>query len=176
ILGVSAHASSCPSGSRAPARTRVPPRSMPTTARIWQLPFDGAGDEAADNIALEEQGKEQGRQRGEHTAGHHRRNVYSITAGELGNGDGNRLGLNRAGEDEGKKELVPGQEEGKDGGRDEAGGGDGQNDPEEGAQPGRAVDGGRIFQLAGHRLKKGGQHPDGKGQSEAEVGNDQGDA
>ena len=41
--------------------------------------------------------------------------------------------------------------------------------------PGRGcpVDQGRFFQFAGHRLEEVGQHPDGEGEGEREVGNDE---
>jgi len=73
----------------------------------------------------------------------------------------------------GEEQLAPGGHEGKDGSGSDPRCRQGHDDPEQGAEPGRAVDHGTLLQLARDTLEVTHQHPDREWHGEGEVGIDQ---
>ncbi len=71
-------------------------------------PFDCSGGQAADDITREDQREEHRRNSCQHTTGHHTADIDHVAPGELGDRHRHRLGSHRAGEDQGKEELIPG--------------------------------------------------------------------
>lgn len=103
----------------------------PAQPRLLRLPFHGSGRHAADDVALEEEGQNDRRESHQNATGHHARNVDGVAADEFGNRYRRSLGVERAGEDQGVEEFIPGEQEGEHGGGDQARHGDGHDDFEQ---------------------------------------------
>src|SRR5438128_4750705 len=124
-----------------------------------RLPLDGARESG--DVVLDEEGVDEGDwDRAQESAGHERAPVEDVAAHELGeDSDRNRLLLRRREEDESVEELVPGQSEREDSGRENSGDGEREADADHGLDPARPVDPRAILDLPRNGLEIAHQQP-----------------
>src|SRR5262249_49756907 len=140
---------------------------------LWGSPFHGAR-QARDVVLDEERIDDRDWDRAEQGAGHQLTPEIDVAADQLGDHpDRNGLLLGRREEDQGVDELVPGQGEREDPGRQDAGNGDREDDPYHRPEPGGPVDAGALLQLLGDRLEIAHQQPRGERDQERRIREDQ---
>src|SRR2546427_676535 len=135
--------------------------------------FHGPGE--AGDIVLDEEGIDEGhRNRAQERPRHERAPEEDVAPDQLGDDpDRDRLLLRGGEEDEGVDELVPGQREGEDSGREDAGRGDRKDDLDHGPQPRGPVDARALLQLFRDRLEVSHHQPRAKRDEERRIGQDQ---
>src|SRR6266498_98782 len=135
--------------------------------------FHGPGE--AGDIVLDEEGvNESDRDRAQQRPRHERAPEEDVAPDELGDdADRDRLLLRGGEEDEGVDELVPGQREGEDSGRQDAGCGDRKDDLDHGPQPRGPVDARALLQLFRDRLEVPHHQPRAKRDEEGRIGQDE---
>src|SRR5919106_5975034 len=139
----------------------------------WGSALHGAG-QPRDVVLDEERIDDRDRDRAEQGAGHQLTPEVDVAAYQLRHhADRHRLLLRRREKDEGVDELVPGQGEREDPGRQDARHRDGEDDADHGAEPAGAVDAGALLELLGDRLEVAHQQPGTEGDQEGRIGEDQ---
>src|SRR2546425_4241902 len=140
---------------------RIPGVGCPRA--LWASALHGAG-QPRDVVFDEERVDQRHRDRAQQGAGHELPPEVDVAADQLGDdADGHGLLLGRGQEHERVDELVPGQREGEDPRRQDAGDGDREDDADHGAEAGGAVDARALLQLLGDRLEVPHQEPGAEG-------------
>src|SRR5213593_1138334 len=135
--------------------------------------FHGPGE--AGDIVLDEEGVDEShRDRAQQRPRHERAPEEDVAPDQLGDdADRHRLLLRGGEEDERVDELVPGQREGENSRRQDAGRGDRENDLDHGPHPRGPVDARALFQLFRDRLEVSHHQPRAKRDEECRIGQDQ---
>src|ERR1700675_1043283 len=125
--------------------------------------LDRADGETGDESVEEQIVQERDGETGDETGSHERAPVVDIAANQKDR-DARSNDLGRFGRDEGESvdKFLGHQGEGKDYDCENAGGGDGDHQFEEGAKASEAVDHGGVLQFTGNRFEKPHEKPDGK--------------
>src|SRR5215510_10087605 len=151
-----------------------PPRpgilAQPDGRGYLGLSLDGAGESR--DVILDEERVDDGHGDGaEQGARHELSPEVDVAADQLGDhAHGHRFLLRRGEEDQGVDELVPGQGEGEDPRGEDAGNGDGEDEPDHGPEARGAVDARALLELLGNGLEVAHEEPRAKGDKEGRIG------
>src|ERR1700730_14241923 len=154
------------------SRLRQPPSACSDSTVVifiaspWLL-LDRAEREAGDDVPLRDERDQEHRQRDER-GGRGQGAPVDLLVGDHGVDRDGQSARGAAGEDHREEEVVPGEDEGEDGGRHHNRLDQRQGDAPEGGPVGAAVDEGRVLQLRGDVLEERDHHPDDDGQAHDE--------
>lgn len=125
-----------------------------------------------DKKALHETEQDRHRQGGDHAGRHHLMPVDHILADKIGQGEAGRPQLGVGDEDQGNQQLIPGEDEGIDGGHRHPWSRQGEDDPQDPRHPGTPVHISGLFQSEGHIAQIALQQPDRHRSGQGAVGDD----
>src|SRR5436305_4385667 len=155
---------------------RTPKYEQPARAGevvMTSSPLHGSGSQAERDPALHEQEEDDDRDRDQRRPRHHDSPVdVASTTEEVRQPERNRLLRVRVQDDVREDVLVPRRDEDEDRGRDETGRDERQQDADEGAEAGRAVDHRGLLELLGYAEQEAAQCPDRERQRERDVHED----
>src|SRR5215216_4109507 len=154
------NATSAPACAKARAQSCPMPRAAPVTnaicpckskrGKVWfilRLSFYSSSCHASHYVTLENKRNQDRWNRRKNPSRHHPIDIHYIAADKFCDRDGDGLGSQRAGEDQGKEKFIPGQQEHEHRCRNQSRHGDRHDHAEQNTQARTAIQASRIFQL-----------------------------